>query len=148
VLKVINRVVVWSIVIAFVLYYPTMISIHVKLPLLIGIFGYLFIKGLDGKGFRYIIIPLIYLLNLEINLSLPVMLSLFAVIVVYLTIYPKLIFLKRCPICIAIISVTFIDIFYFLFILLYDFIFSVSSIGVNSLLLFSLVTDIVLAVFV
>ncbi len=147
-LKVINRVVVWSIVIAFVLYYPTMISIHVKLPLLIGIFGYLFIKGLDGKGFRYIIIPLIYLLNLEINLSLPVMLSLFAVIVVYLTIYPKLIFLKRCPICIAIISVTFIDIFYFLFILLYDFIFSVSSIGVNSLLLFSLVTDIVLAVFV
>jgi len=148
VLKFINRVIVWSIVIAFVLYYPTMISIHVKLPLLIGIFGYLFIKGLDGKGFRYIIIPLIYLLNLEINLSLPILLSLFSVIVVYLTIYPKLIFLKRCPICIAIISVTFIDIFYFIFILIYDFIFSVSSIGVNSLLLFSLVTDIILAVFV
>jgi len=148
VLKFINRVINWSIIIAFILYYPTMISIHVKLPLLIGIFGYLFIKGLEGNGARYIFIPLIYLLNLEINLSLPVMLSLFSVIVVYLTIYPKLVFLKRCPVCIAIISVTFIDIFYFIFILLYDFIFSVSSIGVNSLLLFSLVIDIILAVFI
>ena len=123
-----------------------MISIHVTLPLMIGIAGYLIIRGLEGSGFIYILMPTLYLLNLEINLSLPMLLSLFSVLVYYLTIYNKLIFLKRCPKCIAIISVIFIDLFYLGFILLYDFIFSTFSIDLDSNLAFSLVMDIIMAV--
>ena len=136
----------WGAIILFVLYYPTMISIHVTLPLMIGIAGYLLIRGLEGGGFIYILMPTLYLLNLEINLSLPMLLSPFSVLVYYLSIYPKLIFLKRCPKCIAIISVIFIDLFYLGFILLYDFIFSTFSIDLDSNLAFSLVMDIVMAV--
>lgn len=134
--------------ILFVLYYPTMISIHVTLPLMIGIAGYLIIRGLEGEGFIYIIMPLLYLLNLEINLSLPMMLSFFSVLVYYLSIYHRLIFLKRCRRCIAVISVIFIDLFYLGFILLYDFIFSTFSIDLDSNLVFSLVMDIVMAVII
>ena len=136
----------WACITLFVLYYPTMISIHVTLPLMIGVAGYLIIKGLESSNWKYIVIPLIYLLNLEINLSLPMLLSLFSILVYYLSIYPKLIFLKRCPTCIAILSVIFIDLYYLGFILLYDFIFSTFSIGFNSNLMFSLVMDIVVAV--
>ena len=136
----------WGLILLFVLYYPTMISIHVTLPLMIGIAGYLFIRGLEGGGFVYILLPTLYLLNLEVNLSLPILLSLFSVLVYYLTIYPKLIFLKRCPKCIALLSVVFIDLFYLGFILLYDFIFSTFSIDLDSNLAFSLVMDIVMAV--
>lgn len=136
----------WGAILLFVLYYPTMISIHVTLPLMIGISGYLIIRGLEGEGLMYIIMPVLYLLNLEVNLSLPILLSLFSVLVYYLTIYHRLIFLKRCQTCIAVISVIFIDLFYLGFILLYDFIFSTFSIGLDSNLVFSLVIDIVMAV--
>ena len=136
----------WGAVLLFVLYYPTMISIHVTLPLMIGIAGYLIIRGLEGEGFVYILMPILYLLNLEINLSLPILLSLFSVLVYYLSMYHRLVFLKRCPRCISVISVIFIDIFYLGFILLYDFIFSTFSIDLDSNLVFSLVIDIVMAV--
>ena len=143
---VIKNIFKWGSITLFVLYYPTMISIHVTLPLMIGVAGYLIIKGLEGARLVYILIPLLYLLNLEINLSLPMLLSLFSVLIYYLSIYHRLIFLKRCPTCIAIISVIFIDLYYFVFILLYDFIFSTFSIGLNSNLVFSLVIDIIVAV--
>ncbi len=133
-------------ILAFVLFYPMLISIYVTLPLFIGFAGYLLLRGLEGDGWRFILLPILYLVNLEINLSLPIFLSLIAVLLHYLFIYPSLIFLKRCPICIAIISVLAIDMIYGGLIMIYDFIFTTSSVTINSQLLYSLIMDIVAAV--
>ena len=133
-------------ILAFVLFYPMLISIYVTLPLFIGFAGYLLLRGLEGEGWRFILLPILYLVNLEINLSLPIFLSLIAVLLHYLFIYPSLMFLKRCPICIAIISVLIIDLIYGGLIMIYDFIFTTSSVTINSQLLYSLIMDIVAAV--
>jgi len=123
-----------------------LVSIYVTMPLFIGFAGYLILQGLDGKGWRYILFPLLYLLNLEINLSLPLLLSLLAVLAYYLFLYPSVLFFKRCRVCVALISVLSIDLIYFGLIMTYDFIFEIQSIQVNLLLLYSLTMDAILAV--
>jgi hypothetical protein len=104
------------------------------------------LRGLNGEGWRFLLLPLLYLANLEINLSLPLFLSFAAVLVYYLFFYPSVLFLKRCPLCIAILSVIFIDLIYLGLIMSYDFIFASGSIEINLLLLYSLVMDILAAV--
>jgi hypothetical protein len=136
----------WLGVILFILLYPMLISIYVTLPLFIGFAGYLILRGLNGEGWRYFWLPLLYLLNLEINLSLPLFLTLAAVLVYYLFLYPSVLFLKRCALCVAILSVTFIDLIYLGMIMIYDFIFGSGSIEVNLLLLYSLAMDILAVV--
>jgi len=123
-----------------------LISIYVTLPLFIGFAGYLIVRGLNGEGWRYLLLPLLYLLNLEINLSLPLLLTLAAVLIYYLFFYPSVLFLKRCPLCVAILSVLFIDGIYLGLILLYDFIFASESIEINTSLFSSLAADILAAV--
>ena len=136
----------WVTVIFFVVLYPMLISIYVTLPLFIGFSGYMFLRGLDGEGIRFIILPLLYMLNLEINLSLPLLMVLLAVLIYYLSIYPLMQYIKRCPVCIAAISVFLINLIYFILLLLYDFIFDTTSIGIDSLLYYSLVIDLIAAV--
>jgi len=136
----------WLGVLLFVLLYPMLISIYVTLPLFIGFSGYLILRGFDGEGWRYLLLPLFYLLNLEINLSLPLFLTLAAVLVYYLFLYPSVLFLKRCPLCVAILSVIFIDLLYLGLIMIYDFIFGTGSIEVNLLLLYSLAMDVLAVV--
>ncbi len=119
---------------------------YVYLPLFIGFAGYLIIRGIDGYGLFYIWFPLIYLINLEANLSLPMFLSLFAVFLFYLTFYEKIRYLKRCPVCVGLLSVITIDLYYFGILLGYDFIFDTSSIFINSLLIYSLVFDLLFVV--
>jgi len=131
---------------AFILFYPMLVSIYVTLPLFIGFAGYLMLQGIEGKGWRYILFPLLYLLNLEVNLSLPMFLSVLAVLIYRIFVYPSVLFLKRCPLCVALISVLSIDLLYFGLILGYDFIFDTRSIEVNPLLLYSLSMDAIAAV--
>jgi len=133
-------------IVAFVLFYPMLVSIYVTLPLFIGFAGYLVLRGLEGEGGRYLILPLLYLLNLEINLSLPLLLSLAAVLIYDLTLYSSVLFLKRCRICVAFLSVLFIDLIYLGLIEIYDFIFSTSSITINMQLIYSLLMDLIAAV--
>ncbi len=133
-------------ILLFILVYPMLISIYVTLPLFIGYAGYLIVQGIEGRGWRYVLLPLLYLLNLEINLSLPLLATLFAVLIYDLLLYPSVLFLKRCPPCVALISVVAIDLIYFALLLGYDFIFSTVSIEINSLLLYSLVMDAIVAV--
>ena len=128
------------------LFYPMLISIHVTLPLFIGLAGYMMLMGMEGKGWKYILYPLFYLINLEINLSLPLLLTLFGVLAYRLFLYPSVLFLKRCRVCVSLISVLMIDMIYFGLIVGYDFVFESRSIGTNMLLLYSLVMDIVVAV--
>ena len=136
----------WATIGCFVLLYPILISMYVFLPLFIGFAGYMIIWGIDGHGVRYIWFPLLYLLNLEANLSLPMFLSLLAILLFYLTIYEKIRYFKRCSVCVGLLSVVVIDIYYFILLLGYDFIFDTTSIFINSLLLYSLIFDLIFVV--
>ena len=106
--------------------------------------GYLFIYGVERADTKYITLSLIYLINLEVNLSLPLFLTLLTVIFFYIFIYPVLTILKECKSCIALFSVLFIDLLYFIMLVGYDFIFDASSIVVDQLLLYTLVVDMVM----
>ncbi len=136
----------WALAVGFVVLYPIMISMYVYLPLFIGFAGYMVIWGIDGHGVRYIWFPLLYLLNLEANLSLPMFLSLFAILLFYLTLYGKIRYFKRCTVCVGLLSVVAINFYYFILLLGYDFMFDTSSIFVNTLLLYSLVFDLIFVV--
>ncbi len=136
----------WIAVGCFVLLYPILISMYVFLPLFIGFAGYMVIWGIDGHGVRYIWFPLLYLLNLEANLSLPMFLSLLAILLFYLTLYERIRYFKRCSVCVGLLSVVAIDVYYFILILGYDFMFDTTSIFINSLLLYSLVFDLIFVV--
>ena len=131
---------------AFVMFYPMLVSVYVTMPLFIGFAGYLILQGLEGAGWRYLLLPLMYLLNLEINLSLPLLLSLAAVLIYDLSLYPSMLFLKRCRTCVAFLSVLFIDLIYLGLIEIYDFIFTTSSITINKELVYSLLMDLLAAV--
>ena len=130
----------------FVIFYPIMVSIYVYLPLFIGFAGYMIIWGIDGHGVRYVWFPLLYLLNLEANLSLPMFLSLLAILFFYLTLYEKIRYFKRCSVCVGILSVIAINSYYFVLLLGYDFMFDTTSIHVNTLLLYSLIFDLIFVV--
>ena len=132
---------IWSIVIAFIVFYPMLISIYVFLPLLIGFMGYILILGIDRSKVSYIFVSLVYLINVEVSLSLPLFLSVLAIMLFYAVIYPNLHILKKCKVCIPLLSVIFIDLLYFIILLGYDFIFDESSIVIDHLLLYSLVID-------
>ena len=128
--------VVWVATLFYIIFYPMFISIYVFLPLMVGFMGYLFIYGIERSDTKYITLSLIYLINLEVNLSLPLFLTLLTVIFFYIFIYPILAILKECKICVALFSVLFIDLLYFIMLVGYDFIFDASSIVVDQLLLY------------
>jgi hypothetical protein len=145
---VLKTIVVRGVAIFFVLLYPMLISIYVTLPLFIGYAGYTMIRGMERRVPAIVLFAFVYLCNLEVNLSLPLFLTLLATLVFYIFFYPQLAFLKRCRACVAVITVVSIDLLYLLMILSYDFIFSTSSVGIDSLLLFSLIMDILVAVLI
>jgi len=138
----------WILIVSFIILYPILISMHVYLPLFIGFAGYLIIWGFEGHGMRYVWLPLIYIINLDANLSLPMFLSILSILLFYLVLYEKIRFLKRCPICVGLLSVAFIDLFYVGMLVGYDFIFDTTSIMIDSLLVYSLVFDLVFVVLI
>ena len=140
------RILIWALVVAFAILYPILISMYVYLPLFIGFAGYLVVRGIDGHGVRYIWLPLIYLFNMEANLSLPMFLSLLSVLLFYLTLYERIRYFKRCSVCVGILSVVAISLYYLVMLLGYDFLFDVQSILVDSRLYYSLLADLVLVV--
>jgi len=135
------KILYWLIVISFVIFYPMLISIYVFLPLMIGFMGYVLIQGIDRPKTSYVLIALVYLINLEVNLSLPLFLSILTVILYYITIYPHIHIFKKCKVCIPLLSVVFIDLIYFIMLLGYDIFFGESSIVIDQLLLYSLIVD-------
>jgi hypothetical protein len=135
------KIVPWVIVVFFILFYPMLISIYVFIPLMIGFMGYVLVLGIDRPRAIYILISLIYLINLEVNLSLPLFLTTATVILFYLTIYPRIIIFKKCRVCIPLLSVVFIDLIYIILLLSYDLIFGESSIVIDQLLIYSFIAD-------
>ena len=138
----------WIFIGLIIILYPILISIHVYLPLFIGFAGYMIVFGLEGHGMRYVWLPLLYLTNLESNLSMPIFMALLAVLLYYLTIYKKVNILKRCPICVGMLSVIFIDLYYVVLLLVYDFVFDTASVVMDTLLLYSLAYDMIFVVLI
>jgi len=139
--KLLLKILPWIVVVFFILFYPMLISIYVFIPLMIGFMGYVLVLGIDRPRAIYILISLIYLINLEVNLSLPLFLTIATVILFYLTIYPKIIIFKKCKVCIPLLSVVFIDLLYIILLLSYDLIFGESSIVIDQLLVYSFIAD-------
>ena len=131
-----------------VIVYPMLVSIYVTMPLFIGFAGLMLILGIDEGRIWQIILSILYMINLEINLSLPLFLIPTSVAIYMLFFKNKLSLLKLCPICIKIATVIFINIIYFLLLYAYDFVQSQNSVNYDSFLLFTFIYDIIAAVLI
>jgi len=143
---ILQRLLVWILSILFVIFYPMMISIYVFLPLFIGIAGYMLIVGIDRGKVSYIILSLLYLVNMDVNLSLPFFLVSIAILFVYVFIYPYFTHFRRCHVCTPILTVLMVDLVYLGSLLLYDFVFQTENIVLDDILLYPLIVDLLVAV--
>ena len=128
----------------FVLCYPMLISIYVLMPLFIGTMGYVLLEGLYKEKYFAVVVALIYLLNLETNLSLPLFFIVITSLVYYVVFYPHLNEMERCRYCKAVFSVLIINLLYIFTLYVYDFIFSSKSIVFDSMLWYALCADMLL----
>ncbi len=145
-IKRMSTFVVWLLIGMFVMFYPMLISIYVFLPLFIGLMGYIMIIGIERRKWSSVMIALLYFINLEANLSLPYFVTLIAVLIVYLMVHQNLNYFRRCIICVPLIIVTLTDLIYVGLMLGYDFLFQTESIILDTLLLYSLIVDMLVVV--
>ncbi len=142
----IRKLIVWILVILFVLFYPMLISIYVFLPLFFGVVGYMLIRGIEEGKWSYILLSMIYLINMDINLSMPFLLISIAILLVYIFIYPHLNHFRKCKVCTPFLTVLMIDLVYFAVLMVYDFIFQTHIIRLDEILFYPLVVDLLVAV--
>ena len=132
---------VWFLLAVCVLFYPMFISIYVFLPLLIGVMGHILMQGIATGKLHYVLVAMLYFINLEVNLSLPFFLMLLATLLVYRLFYIKLSKVKRCKVCVNIFLVILLDFTYLGLLLGYDFMFQTNSVMLDVILVYSLVID-------
>ena len=144
--KLMQLPIIWITAMLFIIFYPMLISIYVFLPLFLGVMGYLLMKGIDENRIFYILLPILYFINLEVNLSLPFSLITLTSLLVYVFLYRHLNYFRKCVICRPILSVILIDGFYLLSLLAYDFIFQTHTIVLDSILVYSLIVDLLVVV--
>jgi len=125
-----------------------LISMYVTLPLFVGFAGLMMVIGIEEERRTYTLFALIYMLNLEINLSLPMFIMPISVMVFYIFIKDKLAIIKLCKICVRVVSVILINALYFFILANYDFITDQSSVNYDSLLLSSVLFDIIAVVLI
>ena len=136
----------WLFASIFIFFYPMLISIYVFLPLLIGAMGYMLVQGLEREKTSFILLAIVYMVNLEVNLSLPIFLAVISSLLFYILVYPSLKHFRRCQICRALLSVLFLDLMYLGFLFSYDFIFQTQSIILDEILLYTLIVDMLVVV--
>jgi hypothetical protein len=136
----------WLFASIFIFVYPMLISIYVFLPLLIGAMGYMLVQGLERGKASFILLAIVYMVNLEVNLSLPIFLTVISSLLFYILLYPSLKHFRRCIICRALLSVLFLDLMYLGCLFSYDFIFQTQSIILDEILLYTLIVDMLVVV--
>ena len=136
----------WLFASIFIFFYPMLISIYVFLPLLIGAMGYMLVQGLEREKPSFILLAIVYMVNLEVNLSLPIFLTVISSLLFYILVYPSLKHFRRCNICRALLSVLFLDLMYLGCLFSYDFIFQTQSIILDEILLYTLIVDMLVVV--
>jgi len=143
-----QKLLLWILIAMFILFYPMLVSIYVFLPLFIGIMGYILILGIERGRFSYIAVSLLYMLNMNINLSLPFLLASIATLFVYIFFYPHFIHFRRCKVCTPLLTALMVDLVYLAFLLLYDFVFQTKSVVLDDILLYPLIVDLLVAVII
>ncbi len=141
-----NRYILFILWLIAVIVYPALISIYVKLPLFIGFAGLVFLRGLDKERYSFAFVALLYMILLEINLSLPIGLIAIVSLLCYIFLISKLTILKNCQKCIDIIAVVSINGIYMFILTFFDILTSQSSIDFNITIIYSILFDI-MAVF-
>ena len=136
-----HKPLIWISIGLFVFFYPMLISIYVFLPLFIGAMSYMFILGLEKEKTAYILISIFFMMNIEVNLSLPTFLIIISALLFYVLIYPYLRHFRKCKVCRPILSVLLLDLLYLACLFSYDFVFQTQSIVLDKILLYSLVVD-------
>ncbi|SFV71238.1 hypothetical protein MNB_SV-13-503 [hydrothermal vent metagenome] len=125
----------------FIAFYPMLISIYVFLPLFIGAMSYALVRGLEKGKTIYLVVAIVFLINLEVNLSLPLFLTIISSFIFYVALYPSLKHFRHCHMCKRLISVLLLDILYLGALFFFDFVFETHSIVLDNILLYSLVVD-------
>lgn len=136
----------WVFLVFAVAFYPLLASIYTMLPPLIGVVGLIIIYNMD-RNVVYVLAAMLYLLNIELNFSLPVLLSIFSIIVIYVSVYPSAKLMIRCQTCLSLFLIIVVDAFYYMNLFIYDFIFSSSTVIGDSVLLFYIMLDLFLGFF-
>ena len=136
----------WIVIIFIVLFYPLLVSIYTMLPPLIGIAGLVIIYYFE-KNWIYAMAGILYLLNIDLNLGLPLLLSSFSTVLIYYLVYPSVQSMIRCKTCLSLFLIVLIDAFYCMNPFIYDFIFSSSVVAGDLTLIFYIVMDILLGFF-
>ncbi len=143
-----HSIIYYIIILSFIIFYPMLISIYVFLPLLIGLVLYIFVDALEKNSWVNMLLATIYMINLEVNLNLPIFLMLIIALLFYLIIFPYLRQFGECILCKAILGVILLDFIYFSSILLFDFIFETQSIVFDKILIYSLIVDILMVMII
>jgi len=125
--------------------YPFLVSIYSMLPPLIGLAGYIIISNVD-KNKLYALAGMVYLLNLELNLTLPTLLSIFVVIMTYVFLYSKLKLLIHCQVCFLFAMIVIVDTLYYMTLFLYDAMFQTTTVVSDMMLVYYIIVDIFVGV--
>jgi hypothetical protein len=127
----------------FVFVYPMLVSMYTMLPPLIGLAGYIFITNFN-KNRLFTLIAFFYLINLDLNLTLPLFLSLAIIVLISLFVYQPLKRLIRCKVCLLFALIVIVDFSYYISLFVYDFIFNTSTVIGDMWLVYYIVIDILI----
>jgi hypothetical protein len=131
----------WIFIIFFVLFYPMLVSMYPLLPPLVGLVGVAIIYNLE-KDVLKTLYGMVYLINLDLNLGLPFMLSIFSILIIKTFVYPNAKLVIRCKSCLLVFLIFLVDVFYYTNLFIYDFVFDTQTIIANSILWFYILIDI------
>jgi len=133
----------WVFIIFMVGFYPMLVSIYPLLPPLIGIVGLVIIHNMD-KNIVYPLSGMLYLVNLDLNLTLPFMLSIFSVIFIKIFIYHSAKLMIRCKVCLTLFIILLVDAFYYISLFLYDIILDTKTIVGDPILTYYILSDFII----
>jgi hypothetical protein len=133
----------WLLILFAVGFYPMLVSIYTMLPPLIGIVGLIIIYNIN-KNVVFVVSGLLYLIHIDLNLTLPFLLSIFSIVLIHTLIYPSARLMIRCRVCLALFLIIIIDLFYYANLFLYDFIFNSTTIVADSMLGLYILIDIII----
>ena len=133
----------WIPLLVFAIFYPMFTSIYALLPPLIGVVGLFIIYNIEKNKLNSFL-GAIYLINLDFNAGLPILLSFVVIISIYMLLYPSAKLLINCSRCLSIFLIVSIDILYYATLFIYDFIFSLDTITADSTLIFYIIVDLMI----
>jgi len=137
------KILEWLFILFAVGFYPMLTSIYPLLPPLIGIAGLVIIYNID-KNVIYTLSAMVYLIHLDLNLSLPFLLSIFSVIFINMFIFSTAKLMIRCRVCLNIFLIFMIDGFYYMSLFLYDIVFDTKTIIADSILTYYILSDMII----